>query len=101
MKLSKFWRTLATARYKTILRTIEPEFDRAWYLAQYPDVADNGMDPVEHYLFYGADEGRRPHANFDGKAYLDSNEDVREKGDNPFYHWIRYGRAEHRPTFTS
>ncbi len=40
-------------------------FDRAWYLAQYPDVAESGIDPVEHYLRWGVAEGRSPGPEFD------------------------------------
>jgi GT2 family glycosyltransferase len=35
-------------------------FDRDFYLARYPDVADEGFDPLLHYLCYGEQEGRRP-----------------------------------------
>ncbi|TCG09487.1 hypothetical protein BZM27_05335 [Paraburkholderia steynii] len=34
-------------------------FDQAFYLAQYPDVALAGVDPLTHYLRYGFSEGRR------------------------------------------
>ena len=33
-------------------------FDRGWYLKNYPDVAARGIDPVRHYVAYGAREGR-------------------------------------------
>ena len=33
-------------------------FDAARYLETYPDVADNGMDPVRHYILHGMLEGR-------------------------------------------
>jgi hypothetical protein len=36
-----------------------PEFDSSIYLTHNPDVADAGMDPLEHYLLQGAQEGRR------------------------------------------
>jgi len=36
-----------------------PEFDGAYYLQHNPDVADAGMDPLEHYLLQGFREGRR------------------------------------------
>ncbi len=35
-------------------------FDEEWYLAKYRDVADSGMDPLFHYIRYGAEEGRYP-----------------------------------------
>jgi hypothetical protein len=34
------------------------QFDAAWYLAQYPDVAQLQMDPAEHYLWIGRRLGR-------------------------------------------
>jgi len=34
--------------------------DSEWYLKKYSDVADAGLDPVEHYIRYGAEEGREP-----------------------------------------
>ncbi|MDN3235205.1 rhamnan synthesis F family protein [Pseudomonas sp. WAC2] len=33
-------------------------FDRLFYLEQYPDVRNAGIDPAEHYLRYGLREGR-------------------------------------------
>jgi glycosyltransferase involved in cell wall biosynthesis len=38
----------------------EAEFDRDWYLKQYPDVRASGMDPLEHYRVYGRKDGRDP-----------------------------------------
>ena len=35
-----------------------PSFSRHRYLAAYPDVADEGLDPLVHYLLHGRDEGR-------------------------------------------
>ncbi|WP_181404502.1 hypothetical protein [Asticcacaulis tiandongensis] len=34
------------------------DFDPAWYLKQYPDVAASGRDPKVHFLLYGRNEGR-------------------------------------------
>lgn len=33
-------------------------FDAAAYLALYPDVAEQGMDPIRHYILHGMAEGR-------------------------------------------
>jgi Rhamnan synthesis protein F/Tetratricopeptide repeat len=38
-------------------------FDANWYLEQNPDVAQVGMDPLEHFLTYGLREGRKPNAS--------------------------------------
>ena len=70
--------------------------DPNWYVSQYPDVAASGMDPVFHYVAYGAYEGRNPNPGFNSNAYLDENPDVARLGVNPLYHYERYGRAEGR-----
>jgi hypothetical protein len=36
------------------------EFDPAWYLASYPDVAAAGIEPLSHFLRLGRAEGRLP-----------------------------------------
>lgn len=36
-----------------------PHFDAAWYLQQNPDVAEEGVNPLVHYLRYGKREGRK------------------------------------------
>lgn len=71
-------------------------FDEAWYLAEYPDVTDGMKDPVEHYLRYGAAEGRNPGPNFDTHWYINSNPDVRGKNINPLLHYASFGKAEGR-----
>lgn len=71
-------------------------FDSTWYRSAYPDVALSGMDPVEHYLLYGAAEGRNPSPQFDTQGYLRSNEDVAEAGMNPLVHFVKFGKAEGR-----
>lgn len=35
-------------------------FDRAAYLAGYPEVARSGIDPVRHYVLHGARAGCNP-----------------------------------------
>ena len=74
-------------------------FDAAWYLAQYPDVAALGMDPAEHYLWLGAQLGRKPSPRFDGQAYLAANPDVAATGINPLLHYVTIGRSEGRASF--
>jgi predicted HAD superfamily hydrolase len=39
-------------------------FDAGWYLKEYPDVGWVGLDPAYHYLWIGAQIGRKPSANF-------------------------------------
>src|SRR5208337_4203333 len=74
-----------------------PLFDSEWYLRRNPDVAINGVNPVLHYLLYGAREGRAPGPLFDGSAYLKANPDVASAELNPLLHYIFKGRSENRP----
>lgn len=41
-----------------------------WYLSKYEDVAAAGVDPVDHYVRFGAIEGRSPGPLFDRRFYL-------------------------------
>ncbi|MBK5922280.1 hypothetical protein CCR90_00520 [Rhodovulum sulfidophilum] len=94
--VSLFGRFAASPHNSKIMRAIASEFDADWYLSHYSDVADAGVDPLAHYVRYGAREGRNPRPDFDGTSYLIINPDVRDAGMNPFYHWVLYGRAEGR-----
>lgn len=78
------------------LLAISDLFDQDWYLKQYPDVAEAGVDPITHYLKAGAGEGRNPSANFDTTWYLVTYPDVVASGFNPLVHFIRFGRQELR-----
>lgn len=71
-------------------------FDAEWYLSHYPDVAKSNISPAEHYLLYGAAEGRQPSAHFDGKWYLEQHPDVATAGLNPLLHFILFGQEEGR-----
>ncbi len=71
-------------------------FDESWYLEQYEDVAEAGLDAIEHYLKTGAYEGRNPSDHFDTTWYLSHYRDVTESGLNPLVHYIRFGRQEER-----
>lgn len=73
-------------------------FDEAWYLAQYPDVAKAGANPIEHYIVHGAEEGRNPSPTFDTRFYLNHYPDVAEAGFNPLVHYVMHGRGEGRRT---
>ncbi|WP_134643068.1 glycosyltransferase [Pseudaestuariivita atlantica] len=55
-------------------------FDPAWYLDTYPEVAEAGIDPLEHYLEFGVVEGRRPTASFDPEAYWAANPHLKGLG---------------------
>jgi glycosyltransferase involved in cell wall biosynthesis len=76
-------------------------FDREWYLANSPDLLAWGIDPIRHYIAYGAREGRNPNQSFSTTDYIANNPDVAAAGVNPFAHFIRYGTAEKRAVRTS
>jgi len=71
-------------------------FDVDWYLRAYPDVAENQINPAEHYLLHGAAEGRLPGPLFDGNWYLQRYPDVATVNMNPLLHFILYGQQEGR-----
>ena len=71
---------------------VEANFDRAYYLARYPDIRKlPGFDPVAHYLRAGWKEGRDPSAWFSTKAYLNRYPDVKKSKENPLVHWLTKG----------
>jgi len=71
-------------------------FDMKWYLKNYPDVAAANINPAEHYLKFGAKEGRYCGPIFDAIWYLNKYSDVAESGMNPLLHFIKYGEPEGR-----
>ncbi|HET6492181.1 MAG TPA: hypothetical protein VFG44_04330, partial [Burkholderiales bacterium] len=71
-------------------------FDQAWYLRRYPDVRKRGFDPLDHYLRYGAKEGRDPGPAFRTRDYLRRYPDVAASGVNPLLHYVRFGVSEGR-----
>lgn len=74
-------------------------FDHDWYLASYPDVRSQGMDPIDHYLLHGAMEGRDPCPIFNSYDYVCRYPDVATAAVNPLVHYIKYGRREGRLIF--
>jgi glycosyltransferase involved in cell wall biosynthesis len=74
-------------------------FDSAWYLKQYKDIADAGINPLIHYLRHGAYEGRDPNPLFDSDWYLRKNPEVADAGDNPLTNYIHHGvRLKRNPS---
>jgi hypothetical protein len=71
-------------------------FDPDWYLSSYLDVAASNTNPAEHYLKFGAKEGRLPSPRFDGNWYLQRYPDVVIGDINPLIHFIKFGISERR-----
>ena len=71
-------------------------FDKDWYLTNNLDVSERGINPVWHYVAFGAREGRDPSPSFSTTEYLANNPDIAAAGVNPLAHFILYGAAEGR-----
>lgn len=111
-KSSATWKAMAPVRAlkkpfgrnpakKTIQKQVElirqsGLFNEGWYLKNHPDVAESGIDPIEHYLKFGAEEHRNPSPEFDTHWYLNTYPDVAEQGINPLVHYIKFGESEGR-----
>jgi GT2 family glycosyltransferase len=70
--------------------------DPVWYQMAYPDVAQSGADPADHYHRFGAAEGRNPNPLFDTTWYLETYPDVRDSGTDPLEHYHVVGWRERR-----
>jgi hypothetical protein len=91
-------------RQRAEKKLIEAGFDREWYLDRYPDVRAAKVDPLSHFLKWGAREGRDPNPLFWTAFYLAGNPDARDTGSNPLAHYLRAGWREGRdpnPLFDS
>jgi len=90
-------------------------FNTSFYLGEYPDVARAGVNPLTHFLNFGANENRITNANaesvidkdgngfaneFNATAYLTANPDVAsavQAGQTTAYkHFIEFGQFEGR-----
>ncbi len=90
-------------RYKKWKKIIEKSglFDVKYYLFTYPDVRLKDINPIMHYIKYGANEGRNPSKEFHTSFYLEMYPDVKKSKMNPLVHYILYGKKENRKTNSS
>ena len=73
-------------------------FDRAFYLATYPDVARAGIEPLSHFLAFGMDEGRSPHGLFD-PAFVRSQIKDPDTGAALFVRYLAHDDIDPHPLF--
>jgi hypothetical protein len=66
-------------------------FEATWYLAQNPDVAQAGMDPLDHYCGFGWREDRKPNSYFDPSWYRKEYPQLAESGLAPLLHYLHMG----------
>jgi len=69
-------------------------FDENYYLVNNPDVRENGLNPLMHFIQWGWKEGRDPNSNFDTNWYLNKNRDLQKAGINPLYHYLKFGKRK-------
>ncbi len=73
-------------------------FDALFYRENYKDLADSPLEPVLHYLLFGAKELRNPSATFNTAYYLERYPEVLHSSINPLVHYILAGQSENRST---
>lgn len=73
-------------------------FDAKWYLDKYKDVAKANINPAEHYIKFGAIDGRNPSPLFDTEYYVSTYPDITSSGLHPLLHYLREGIKEQRKT---
>ena len=67
-------------------------FDAPYYLERYPEVTTSGMEPLYHYVRFGAAEGRDPNPYFNGRRYLERFPEAAAV--NPLVHYLDRGAPE-------
>lgn len=69
-------------------------FDANYYLASYPDVRKEGVDPLEHYIKKGWRKGRNPSASFDNNFYILRHLTDKHKDLCPLIHYVEVGQFD-------
>lgn len=71
-------------------------FDEEFYLNKYPQIKNSKLSSLDHYIYHGYKEGKRPSNKFDVKFYLKKYPDVKKSRINPLIHYALYGYKENR-----
>jgi hypothetical protein len=89
---------VAQLRMRRRRETIEASgiFDAQWYLSTYPDVAEQQLDPLTHFINHGSRELRSPSAQFNARSYYATHADLRDHKIEPVFHFVLHGRREGR-----
>ncbi len=92
--LLSLYLTLTNSSYRKIKKTgiFDPEF----YLAENPDVAEEGRHPLVHYFRGGWREERSPGPLFDLRYYLRQSPEMSETGIDPLLHFMTDGWRQGR-----
>lgn len=83
--------TLLTASHKKDIATIlaSNQFDVQFYLENYPDVKNSGLDPLVHYVLFGSQDHKNPNETFNTDIYKNLFSKIISKQENPFAHYLR------------
>ena len=92
----KAWRWLRNRARERRLAEESGVIDRDWYLREYPEVAEKGIDPVQDFLDPAHVSNRIPNPDFDPMEYAAIHFDVKASGYPPAVHWMLFGRRESR-----
>lgn len=84
----------ATLPSKENIEIVRKAFDSEFYLANSPDVASTGVDPLLHFMMLGWIEGRDPHPDFSLSFYTRNNIDIQKYRENPYIHYLKHGKNE-------
>ena len=93
-RVAFFSEYLASRRDRKTAQLIAPLFDKDFYLASNPDVAECGIDPLLHYVQHGWREGRDPSASFSTQGYLANHGKLAAEGENPLVHFLRSSNGQ-------
>ncbi|MCI4677908.1 glycosyltransferase [Rhodoblastus acidophilus] len=66
-------------------------FDPVWYLERYPDVAEGPLEPLEHFVLYGAKDFRDPSPFFHARDYAAKHAGEPGAAASPLLHYIENG----------
>ena len=93
-RISRSTKNQLSSLYQALQRT--PLFDAVFYMQDDTRLLQGKADPIKHYFFHGAFEGRNPTPYFFTAWYLAEYPDVAASGINPFLHFLLYGVEEGR-----
>jgi hypothetical protein len=63
--------------------------DPYFYFTKYPDTISSGISATDHYVRFGAAEGRNPSENFNTNLYIYENPEIVFDGVNPLAHFLK------------
>lgn len=75
-------------------------FDDIYYLEQYPDITDAGVDPLWHFSTHGGMEYRNPSSYFDSSYYARTQQLSQEERVNPLIHYLKYNTNVDKYTYS-